>query len=152
MLGGLLELVASIEAPAGDAVMFRSRMSPGSTVPLHSHVDPECFLVLEGEIEVFADDGMGWRTVTACNSISMENGIRHALCAGDKGADVLVTTNHRLAAFFRDAQRIGADAPPAGPPGAEEVTHVLGTAKGYGYWMASPEEHESMTGRPVLSV
>ena len=149
MLGGPLELVASIEAPAGDAVLLRSRMAPGATVPLHSHADPECFLVLEGEIDAFADDGRGWRTMTTGSSISMENGIAHALLAGDAGADLLITTNHRLAEFFRKAQHTGGDGPSAGPPGAEDVAHVVEVAKAYGYWMASPDEHSAVTGRPL---
>ena len=149
MLGGSLELVASFEKPAGDAVLMRSRMSPGSVAPLHSHSDPESFLVLEGEIEAFADDGQGWRTVAAGESVSMENGIAHSLQAGPSGADVIVTVNSRLAAFFRDAQRCADQEGPTGPPTAEDVAHVAQVAKEYGYWMASPQQQAEATGRPL---
>jgi quercetin dioxygenase-like cupin family protein len=56
MRGGRFELVARMGTADTDTVLFRTRMAPGKTVPLHSHVDPECFYVLSGRIEVFLVD------------------------------------------------------------------------------------------------
>jgi hypothetical protein len=39
-------------------------MEAGKLVPLHSHTDPECFYLFEGQIDVFVvDDAPKWRMV-----------------------------------------------------------------------------------------
>ena len=150
MLGGRLTLVAAVEPPAGDVVLLRGRMEPGSSVPLHRHSDPECFLVLKGGIEAFAEDERGWRTVAEGRSVTMENGIPHALRAGPDGAELLIATNHRLAGFFRAATSSEDDGA-ADVPRPADIERVRELSKEYGYWMASPEEHAARTGDPAAA-
>ena len=62
MMGARFEMVARMGAGQNDTVLFRTRMAPGKLVPLHSHIDPECFYVLDGQIEAFiVDDAPKWR-------------------------------------------------------------------------------------------
>ena len=64
MVGARFEMVARMGITPGDTVLFRTRMAPGKLVPLHSHIDPECFYVLEGRLEVFLmDDVPKWNVV-----------------------------------------------------------------------------------------
>jgi quercetin dioxygenase-like cupin family protein len=64
MMGARFEMVARMGSSQSDTVLFRTRMAPGKLVPLHSHIDPECFYLLEGQIEVFlVDDASKWHVV-----------------------------------------------------------------------------------------
>lgn len=66
MMGGRLEVIARMGTSDTDTALFRTRVAADKLVPLHSHVDPECFYVLSGRIEVFViDDTPGWRAVEA---------------------------------------------------------------------------------------
>jgi hypothetical protein len=41
MIGARFEVIAGMGTGDADIVLFRTRMSPGRVVPLHSHMDPE---------------------------------------------------------------------------------------------------------------
>jgi quercetin dioxygenase-like cupin family protein len=57
-------------------------MEPGKLVPLHSHIDPECFYLLEGQIDVYVvDDAPKWRMVETGHSYLVSNGVKHAVRA-----------------------------------------------------------------------
>jgi hypothetical protein len=58
-------------------------------VPLHSHIDPECFYLIEGRIEVFlVDEAPKWRVVDTGQSFLVADGMKHAVRnAADKIAD-----------------------------------------------------------------
>lgn len=147
MIGGRLERVASI-GPDG-SVLFRTSMAPGQVVPLHSHVDPECFYILTGCLEVFLLDASAqWRLLPSGRSILVADGVKHAIRNTARvAADIMVMTNARLAAFFRESGRPatpGSDFRPAGP---EDIDRVVRTSEAYGYWMSSPAEHAAITGQ-----
>ena len=126
MLGGRLEQVMGIQ-DGGDAVLFRTAMQPGRLVPLHSHIDPEGFYVLEGEIEVFViDDDPKWQTVSAGFSLLLEDGIRHALRNhSSKPADLVVVTNRRLADYFHQAGRQVEPGQASTPPTPDDVKQMI---------------------------
>jgi hypothetical protein len=48
MMGARFEMVARMGSNESDIVLFRARMAPGRLVPLHSHIDPECFYLFGG--------------------------------------------------------------------------------------------------------
>jgi hypothetical protein len=52
MMGARFEMVARMGVDQNDAVLFRTRMAPGKLVPPHSHIDPECFYILDGQPDV----------------------------------------------------------------------------------------------------
>jgi Cupin domain len=77
MMGARFEMVARMGSEQRDTVLFRTRMAPGKLVPLHSHIDPECFYVLAGRLEVFlVDEASKWRWVETGQSLLIENGIK----------------------------------------------------------------------------
>jgi hypothetical protein len=64
MMGARFEMVARMGGDQNDTVFFRTRMAPGKLVPLHSHINPGCFYVLDGQIEAFVvDETPKWRVV-----------------------------------------------------------------------------------------
>ena len=94
-------------ADLNDIVLFRTRMAPGKLVPLHSHIDPECFYVLDGQIEAFVVmRRQRWRVVGAGQSLLLADGVKHALRNGsEKTADIVLATNNRFAGFLTEAGR-----------------------------------------------
>ena len=145
MLGGRLEQVMSVR-DHGDAVLFRTAMQPGRLVPLHSHIDPEGFYVLAGEIEVFViDDHPKWQSVSAGFSLIVEDGIRHALRNNSsKPADLIVVTNRRLADYFHQAGRQVEPGQASTPPTRDDMEHMIRVTEEFGYWITSPEESEAL--------
>lgn len=105
LIGGRLEVVARMGTSDSDTVLFRGQLAPGKSVPLHSHVDHECFYVLSGCIEVFlADDMPSWRAIEAGHSLLVADSLKHSIRnVTDRRADLIMATNGRLARFFREA-------------------------------------------------
>jgi quercetin dioxygenase-like cupin family protein len=148
MVGSRFEMVARMGDAPQDTALLRSRMAPGKTVPLHSHIDPECFYVLSGALELFLlDDAPRWHRADAGQSLLAANGIRHASRnPTDQETDIMLATNNRFASFLSEAGRpVTADTPFA-PPAPEDIQRVLRASAAYGYWNATPEESGAITG------
>ena len=148
MMGARFEMVARMGPNANDAVLFRTRMEPGKLVPLHSHIDPECFYLLEGQIDVFVvDDAPKWRRVETGQSYLVANGVKHAVRnAGQKTADIVLATNNRFASFLGEAGRSAAPGAVFTPPTSEDIQRLMRVSQAYGYWNASPAESAAITG------
>jgi quercetin dioxygenase-like cupin family protein len=148
MMGARFEMVARIGAHKSDTVLFRTHMAPGKLVPLHSHIDPECFYVLEGEIEVFVVDGAPkWRTIDAGRSILLANGVKHAVRnQTGQSADIILATNSRFASFLAEAGRRVLPDTDFSAPSPEDIQRVMRVSQAYGYWNASPAESAAITG------
>ena len=148
MRGGRFELVARMGTADTDTVLFRTRMAAGKTVPLHSHVDPECFYVLSGRIEVFlVGERPRWHVIEANRSLLIADGVKHAVrTTAHQPADLVLATNNRLARYFREAGRpVMPGAEPA-PPTPEDIQRIIRVSEAYGYWIASPAESAAITG------
>ena len=148
MIGGRLELVARMGAEESDAVLFRTSLAPGHGVPLHSHIDPECFYVLAGRLEVFLlGTAPQWQIVEAGRSVLVADGVKHAIRnPGDGAADLFVVTNNRFARFLREAGRPVMPGTAVAAPEPEDIERVARVARAYGYWLASPEKSAAVTG------
>ena len=142
MLGARFEVVARMGQSDGDTALIRARMAAGKTVPLHSHIDPECFYVLSGEIEVFvAGETPRWHVVEIGRSLLVADGIKHAVRnTGDETADLILATNNRLARYFREAGRPVTSSIEPRTPSPEDVQRMIQVSEAYGYWLASPGE------------
>ena len=148
MVGSRFELIARLGKNDHDTVLFRTCMAAGKNVPLHSHIDPECFYILSGRIEIFVVDEMPcWRVLEAGNSYLIADGVKHAVRnKADEPVDLILVTNNRLARYFSEA---GRPAPPGQgflPPGPEDIKRIVRVSDAYGYWSASPEESAAITG------
>lgn len=146
--GSRFEAIARMGTGDADTALFRVRMAAGAAVPLHSHIDPECFYVLSGRIEVFVlDDVPGWRTVEAGHSLLVANGVKHAVrITADQPADLILATNNRLASYFREAGRPVKPGTEVQPPTADDIQRMIRVSEAYGYWVASPAESAAVTG------
>jgi hypothetical protein len=75
MVDARFEIFARTGTTLGDTVLYRTRIGAGRLVPLQSHIDPECFYVLEGRLEVFLiDDVLKWNVVHAGRSLLVTDG------------------------------------------------------------------------------
>ncbi len=148
MVGARFEMVARMGDAENDTVLFRTTMAPGKLVPLHSHIDPECFYVLDGQLDVFiADETRKWHVVMAGKSLLVADGVKHAVRnAGAKAADVILATNNRFARFVGEAGHIVALATPSTPPSTEDIQRMLSASTAFGYWNATPDESAAVTG------
>ena len=148
MVGARFEAVARMGNDDADIVLFRTRMAAGKLVPLHSHIDPECFYVLAGSIEVFVVDHVShWHMIKTGRSLLVTNGVKHAVRnMTDQPADLIVATNNRLARYFREAGRPATPGTDLSPPTPDDIQRMIRTSNIYGYWIASPTESAAVTG------
>lgn len=148
MVGARFEMVARMGALPADTVFFRTRMPPGKLVPLHSHIDPECFYVLEGCLEVFlVDEAPKWHAIQMGQSLLVADGIKHAVRnPGETAADLILATNNRFASFLGKAGHLVTADAPFVPPSSDDIQHMLQVSRAYGYWNASPAESATITG------
>jgi quercetin dioxygenase-like cupin family protein len=148
MVGARFEAIARMGTGDADTALFRARMAAGKVVPLHSHIDPECFYVLSGRIEVFVlNDVPSWRTVETGHSLLVANGVKHAVRnTADQSADMILATNNRLARYFREAGRLVKPGTEILPPTVDDIQRMIRLSEAYGYWIASPAESATVTG------
>lgn len=148
MMGARFEMVARMGSNQSDTVLFRTRMAPGRLVPLHSHIDPECFYLIDGRIEVYlVDDAPRWRVVDTGQSFLVADGMKHAVRnAADKTADIVLATNDRFASFLSEAGRSVTSGSVFAPPTSEDIQRLTRVSQAYGYWNASPAESAAITG------
>ncbi len=148
MVGARFEAIARMGTNDADTVLFRTRMAAGRIVPLHSHIDPECFYVLSGGIEVFVvDDAPRWHLIETGRSLLVADGLKHAVRnAADQPTDLIVVTNNRLARYFREAGRPATPGAALLPPTPDDIQHMIRMSNIYGYWIASPSESAAVTG------
>lgn len=148
MMGARFEMVARMGLNENDTVFFRTSLAPGKLVPLHSHIDPECFYILDGELDVFiADEAPKWHAVATGKSLLLPDGVKHAVRnTGMKRADVILATNNRFARFVSEAGRMVATGAPSAPPSPDDIQRMLRASAAFGYWNASPDESAAVTG------
>lgn len=129
--------IAYITAPDGadrDPCVMRGTIPPGVVVPLHSHADPETFLVCSGELEAltFPPGGHRWVPVRPRNFFHVPGDVRHAWRnVAAEPAVMLIVSTAKLGRFFREVA--GASLP-----------RFLEVAERYGYWNATPEENAAV--------
>jgi quercetin dioxygenase-like cupin family protein len=135
VLGPTIEFLTRPGATEDEPCVMRGTIPAGVAVPLHSHPDPETFVVLSGEVEglVPSRDGMRWVRIGPGGVFHVPGDRKHAFRNGrhDPAVMIVVSTT-RIGLFFREV---------AGPPSPETIEHFLRTADRYGYWNATPEEN-----------
>ena len=140
VVGGRISVVGRMETHDDDVVLIRAHMSLGESVLLHAHCDPECFYVLEGRIEVFlGDNEPRWHLVGQGQSLFVAGGVKHAVRNTSNMPAAIVGTTVRLARFLREVGR-SASGDDHRPPTSADFETLQRKARGYGYWLASPED------------
>lgn len=148
MAGARFAFMFNLGEGENDAVVFKTHMTPGKYVPLHSHYDPEVLYLQSGSIEAYVDDeNPGWRRIGEGQGVLLKHGIKHSLRnAYSDTAEVIVATNGRLAQFFKEAGRLVRPGTEHTRPTPEDIRKMIMVSDEFGYWMSSQEESLAITG------
>jgi quercetin dioxygenase-like cupin family protein len=123
----------------GFPCVMRGTIPPGGVVPLHSHADPETFLVESGTLEGLTTwgDSIGWIPVRPGDVFHVPGDAKHAWRnpSEHEPAVTIIVSTATIGRFFREI---------AGPPSEEAVQRFLETSQRYGYWNATPEENAAV--------
>jgi quercetin dioxygenase-like cupin family protein len=128
-LGPTIQFLTAPNGNEDGPCVMRGIIPASTVVPLHSHADPETFLVLSGSAEGLVDrDRCKWQHVGPGNVFHVPPDAPHAWrnFAADPAVMLFVGTN-RLARFFTET--------------AAEPERFLEISERYGYWNATPEEN-----------
>jgi quercetin dioxygenase-like cupin family protein len=145
VLGPTIEFLTPPEGSDDAPCVMRGTIPAGVAVPLHTHPDPETFLLISGEIEglVDAPDGVAWVRIGPGDVFHVPGGTKHAFRnqSPDPAVMTLVSTS-RIGRFFREVGTpLGRGSTTAWPPPDDAIRHFLEIAERYGYWNATPEEN-----------
>jgi quercetin dioxygenase-like cupin family protein len=145
ILGATIQLLTPLEGADEAPCVMRGTIAPGVVVPLHSHPDPETFLMLSGRLEglEMSADGFGWIPVGPGDLFHVPGNAKHAWRnPAQEPAVTLLTTTVKLGRFFGEiGAPIGSATATAWPPSDAAVRKLLETSERYGYWNATPEEN-----------
>lgn len=118
------------------ARVMRGTIPPGAVLPLHSHADPETFLMESGTVEGLRMSAgtFRWIPVGPGDVSHVPGDEEHAWRNPSRAetAVMIIVTTARIGRFFREV---------AGPPSDEVLERFLETSERYGYWNATPEEN-----------
>jgi quercetin dioxygenase-like cupin family protein len=125
--GATIEFLTPVED--GVPCVMRGTIPAGGVVPLHSHADPETFVMLEGEMEGYSEDG--WLSIGAGDSHHIPGHVRHAWRnPADVPAVSCLVSTATIGLFFREV--------------AASPEEFLAISDRNGYWNATPEENAAI--------
>jgi quercetin dioxygenase-like cupin family protein len=125
--GAVVEFLTPVE---GGAVRDARHHPPRRRRALHSHADPETFLMRSGEIEGYGDDG--WTRIGAGDVHHIPGHVRHAWRNRfSEPAVMYLVSTATIGRFFQDV--VGKD-----------LDEFLAISDRYGYWNATPEENAAI--------
>lgn len=157
VLGATIRYLTPPEGDDLQPCLMYGTLPPGVIVPLHSHPDPETFLVRAGRLEVLtqAPVGFQWTLVGPGEIFHVPGNAKHAWrnLSRHPAATIIVTTV-KLGRFFGElGGPVGSNGRTSWPPTGRAIERLLQTAERYGYWNATPEENDALglgsTDRPA---
>jgi quercetin dioxygenase-like cupin family protein len=146
ILGPTVQYLTSPDAGDGEPCVMRGTIPPGVAVPLHSHADPETFLLVSGEVEGLELSGKDprWFAVAPGDVVHVPGDAKHAWRnLTPEPAVMIIVTTPKMGRFFRE---LGVPAGTGGsePPDDATIQRFLLTSARYGYWNATPEENAAV--------
>jgi quercetin dioxygenase-like cupin family protein len=144
VLGPILQFLNSPEETDAVYCTIIGTISPGVSVPLHSHPDVESFFTLSGTVQVLLqkEDGLEWFDLKPGDFVHIPADAKHAFRnTSSEPAVQLVTTTARHGRFFREIGRPVAPGEIRRPPTPDELQHFVRVAAAHQYWLGSPEEN-----------
>jgi quercetin dioxygenase-like cupin family protein len=132
VLGDRLSIIAHLDGQ--DLYVVDVAVPPGSGTPPHKHPAPEILRLLEGTIDFWCETDQGCVEVRAKpgDVFTVPPGAPHGYRnTGATEARMMLIADRRMLDFFREVG--AAEAPPPGPPAAEEISRVMGAAARHGF-------------------
>jgi quercetin dioxygenase-like cupin family protein len=146
VLGPTVQFLTHPEGGDDEPCVMRGTIPPGVFVPLHTHADPETFLMISGDVEGLAqraDGGHEWIRIAPGDMFHVPGGAKHAFRNQSQAPAVMILiTTVRLGRFFREVGTlVVAGKPPRRLPPEAVIQRFLTVSDRYGYWNASPGEN-----------
>jgi quercetin dioxygenase-like cupin family protein len=114
----------------GEPCVMYGAIPPGAVVPLHSHADPETFLMIAGELEGFGDGR--WVRVGPGDVYHVPGNVKHAWRNRfDETAIMYLVSTATIGRFFLEVA-------------GKSAEEFLAISERYGYWNATPEENAAI--------
>jgi quercetin dioxygenase-like cupin family protein len=132
VLGPTIQYLTPPDGDDGHPCVMRGTIPPGVVVPLHSHADPETFVMRSGRVEGLAvsAEGFEWIPVGPGDVFHVPGDAKHAWRNPSREpAEMIIVTTAKLGRFLGEVASAG------GPE------RFLATAERYGYWNATPQEN-----------
>jgi mannose-6-phosphate isomerase-like protein (cupin superfamily) len=151
VLGPTIQFLTST-ADANAPCIMRGTIPPGVSIPLHSHGDPETFVMLSGTVDglVIRHEDFEWTRINPGDVFHVPPHAKHAWRnQGQSDAVMVIVTTSRLGGFFQELGKPLKPGVSVTPPSQDEIRRFLKTAEKYGYWNATPEENARVGIRSV---
>ena len=151
LLGPTIQFLSS-PAETNAPCIMRGTIPPAISIPLHSHADPETFLMLSGIVDglVVRHEDFEWTRITPGDVFHVPPHAKHAWRnPGRSAAAMIIVTTAKLGRFFQELGKPLKPGVPAAPPSPEEIQRFLRTSEKYGYWNATQEENARVGIRSV---
>jgi len=145
LFGPTVQFLTMQDAENPGPCILRGVIPSGGLVPLHSHGDPETFIVISGELDAFAPSPSGMRCTQLVRGdiFHIPGDTKHAWRnRSSKPSVAIIVTTAKLGSFLREVGRpVAREGQPLPAPTREQIQHFLMTSQRYGYWNATPEEN-----------
>ncbi len=147
VVGTLLQFVSIPEQNRANLSVMRGGIPAGAVVPLHSHSSPEIFYLIEGQLEVFQEQGAssGWRPAGVGDVVTVAGGVKHALRnPGSTLALTVLISDEQLYRFFKELAEPLASGSGPPPPTPAVMQKLFEVAARYNYWIGTPPENAAI--------
>ena len=127
VLGPTIQYLTSPDAGDGEPCVMRGTIPPGVAVPLHSHADPETFLMVSGEVEglELSGEDSRWFAVASGDVVHVPGDAKHAWRnLSREPAVMIIVTTPKMGRFFRRRRTPRWDFSSADPPARPACRHV----------------------------
>ena len=143
VLGPTIQFLTAPEDSTAPCIM-RGSIPAGVSIPLHSHGDPETFIVISGTVEglIHRETDFEWVRVNPGDIFHVPGHAKHAWRnEGLVPAVMIIVSTSRMGRLLQELGRPMLPLRPVAPPAPAEIQRFLQTSERYGYWNASPAEN-----------
>jgi quercetin dioxygenase-like cupin family protein len=143
VFGPTIQFLTPLEGTNAPCVM-RGTIPAGVSIPLHSHADPETFVMVSGSVEglVYTDRDRTWVPIGPGDVFHVPAHARHAWRnRAAVPAVMLVISTLKMGRFFQELGTPAVPGAPLAPPSPDDIERFQETSRRYGYWSATPEEN-----------
>lgn len=128
VLGPTIQVLTEPGVDDGSPCVMRGTIPSGVAVPLHSHPDPETFILLSGEAEGLAeaDGNLVWTRIEPGGIFHVPGGAKHAWRNRSRQTAVMiVVSTSRMGRFFQEIGTPVGPGQPSGLPSADRIRHLI---------------------------